>query len=612
MDDADVVFIKRAIALSAQCVAEPGKVTPRVGVVVARDGRLLADAFRGELAAGEHAEFTALEKKLFESIVAGATVYTTLEPCTTRNHPKVPCAERLIERKVSRVVIGMLDPNPAIRGRGVRLLRDHNVATELFPAALAAQVEDLNRHFRRSIEAQSTVPVASSALHIEASGNHRITDSLVLFVDGDGRPVFVESERVEVGAEIRLTLRARDAADSAALALLRQDNKRPIPIAFGVSAVLAHVKSVVQTIDKGDEIWQVVATEDARDYGDSFSQDMGFGTISADDLAVLRARRILLDEKAVRPGVRQPSDAASDINDVAFEMFVRGFKTPLEVERSPFPGLYEAMGADKGAFPAAARLLAVLWLRLTMATERILRLDLDLVDGPALRVRFIGERARRYSNAAPYRIEVEGACSLANPGDGHGSQDPDEPGPLDVRVEVDEAFARAMTALTMVLETMNKDAEANRRWAAVAGPLVGAGRSPTRKLHELVNQKADEFADLGRQLRPLVAQFRDATDRFFAGLESLIALQVRSGVSSRGEMIAGLERLGTVDEVARRARDTYSQVAATMASLPTPTLAFKRKKREAAAEAARLAAAIDAWLQRSGELRGRVERGQES
>jgi pyrimidine deaminase RibD-like protein len=145
-------FMQMAVQASRRCQSEPGKVSPKVGAVVMRDGKALAVTFRGETDRGDHAEYVALEKRLEAEVLAGATVYTTLEPCTTRNHPKVPCAQRLVERKVARVVIGMLDPNPAISGKGQRRLRDANIATELFPPDLAAQVEELNRDFRRQQE----------------------------------------------------------------------------------------------------------------------------------------------------------------------------------------------------------------------------------------------------------------------------------------------------------------------------------------------------------------------------------------------------------------------------------------------------------------------------
>jgi pyrimidine deaminase RibD-like protein len=56
-------FMLRAIDLARKCKSEPGNISPKVGAIVVRDGRILGEAFRAELAPGEHAEFTLLERK---------------------------------------------------------------------------------------------------------------------------------------------------------------------------------------------------------------------------------------------------------------------------------------------------------------------------------------------------------------------------------------------------------------------------------------------------------------------------------------------------------------------------------------------------------------------
>jgi ATP-dependent DNA helicase RecG len=145
--------MKLAIGVAKKSKPESdNRVHPKVGVVVVKNGKVLATACRGELCAGEHAEYTVLERKLKNRDLTGSILYTTLEPCTTRKHPKIPCAKWIVKRRIHTVVIGILDPNPEIRGKGVLFLRENNVLVEHLPAELQLKIEEINKDFIEQIK----------------------------------------------------------------------------------------------------------------------------------------------------------------------------------------------------------------------------------------------------------------------------------------------------------------------------------------------------------------------------------------------------------------------------------------------------------------------------
>ncbi|MBL7208605.1 MAG: hypothetical protein ISS52_00765 [Dehalococcoidia bacterium] len=147
MNRSELKFAKKAIDEACKSESEDEQ-NPKVGAILVKDGTVVDTSHRGETGKGHHAEFALLQKKVRSiDLSKGATLYTTLEPCTARQHEKLPCVEWIVRKQIRRVVIGLLDPNPNICGRGYWRLLDANIEVEFFPSELVKRIVKMNKSF---------------------------------------------------------------------------------------------------------------------------------------------------------------------------------------------------------------------------------------------------------------------------------------------------------------------------------------------------------------------------------------------------------------------------------------------------------------------------------
>lgn len=109
--DQDLRWIQRAIDLAALCPPAAGAYS--VGaVIVGEDGTELASGYSRATGPREHAEEVALAQlPQDDPRLAGASIYSTLEPCSQRNASRTPCAQRILEAGIPRVVIAWREPS---------------------------------------------------------------------------------------------------------------------------------------------------------------------------------------------------------------------------------------------------------------------------------------------------------------------------------------------------------------------------------------------------------------------------------------------------------------------------------------------------------------------
>ena len=138
----DEKFMLRALELASLGFGSVSP-NPMVGCVIVHDDEIIGEGYHEEYGKS-HAEPNAVASVKNPDLLTSSTVYVTLEPCAHWGKTP-PCANLLVEKKVKKVVIGTVDTNPLVGGKGIQILKDAGI--EVVIGVLDERVRAENRRF---------------------------------------------------------------------------------------------------------------------------------------------------------------------------------------------------------------------------------------------------------------------------------------------------------------------------------------------------------------------------------------------------------------------------------------------------------------------------------
>jgi len=184
----DAVFMGEALRLARKARGKTSP-NPMVGAVVCKDGRKVSSGFHP--AAGKpHAEVFAIERAGKEA--SGATLYVNLEPCCHFGRTP-PCTDLIIERGIKRVVVGTLDPNPQVGGKGAEKLRQAGIDVSV--GVLKERCELLNEAYFKFIS--TGLPFVTLKLAQTLDGKIATSDGESKWISGEASRRMVHRLRAE-------------------------------------------------------------------------------------------------------------------------------------------------------------------------------------------------------------------------------------------------------------------------------------------------------------------------------------------------------------------------------------------------------------------------------
>lgn len=276
----DEDYMKLALELARK---GKGKVSPNpmVGAVIVKGNNIIGKGYH-ECYGEAHAEVKAFESTTED--VEGATLYVTLEPCSHYGRTP-PCVDKIINKKIGKVFIGSVDPNPLVSGRGVQKLIDAGI--EVTTGILEKECRELNEVFMKYIVKKKPFVIMKTAMSLDGKIATKTGESK--WITGSESRDNVHRFRNEVSG-----------------------------IMVGVNTVIADNPELTCRIENGNNPIRIIVDSKLRipiDYKVLENQDMAKTIIATTNQANM-AKKIELEKKGVKVLITKNLEGRVDLQDL--------------------------------------------------------------------------------------------------------------------------------------------------------------------------------------------------------------------------------------------------------------------------------------------------------
>lgn len=256
---------------------------PLVGAVIVKDGEIIAEGYHEAIGCA-HAEVKAIKNAV--SDVKGGTMYVNLEPCSHYGRTP-PCAKAIIEAGIKEVVVAMVDPNPNVSGKGIKMLVEAGITVKV--GILEDDAKKLNEIFIKYITKKRPFVIMKAAMTLDGKIATSSGDSK--WISGVESRQYVHNIRDRVSAiMVGINTVLKD-DPSLTTRLYNRKGKDPVRIVIDSKGIIPVDCNIISV---ESEAGVILATTTALDMEkEKLISDRGVGIVKADgpdgqvDLAVL-------------------------------------------------------------------------------------------------------------------------------------------------------------------------------------------------------------------------------------------------------------------------------------------------------------------------------------